>query len=182
MSSPSRPDRNKRILGSVFLLIAVLVSVDIAGDFKSSGLNGHIALEMIIGLVSAAAFFWLMYSREAVQDALEETKGLLQQSQNQSAAWMQEAVRWKKGSQAFIEGLSKSIDQQFNEWHFSPAEKDVALLLIKGLSLKEIAEVRHTSEKTIRVQSLAVYAKASLKGRSELAAFFLEDLLAPQNA
>ena len=76
-------------------------------------------------------------------------------------------------------GLSKSIEKQFNEWHFSPAEKDVALLLIKGLSLKEISQIRQTSEKTIQAQSLSIYSKSSVKGRNELAAFFLEDLLAP---
>ena len=50
---------------------------------------------------------------------------------------------------------------------------------LKGLSLKEIAAARGTSEKTARVQSGAVYAKSGLAGRSELSAFFLEDLLPP---
>jgi DNA-binding NarL/FixJ family response regulator len=58
----------------------------------------------------------------------------------------------------------------------------VAFLLLKGLSLKEVAGVRNTSEKTARVQSMAVYAKAGISGRSELAAFFLEDLLPPSEA
>ena len=49
------------------------------------------------------------------------------------------------------------------------------------LSLKEIAEIRKTTEKTARAQSVAVYAKAGLGGRSELAAFFLEDLLLPSD-
>jgi hypothetical protein len=34
-----------------------------------------------------------------------------------------------------------------------------------------------TTEKTARVQSMAIYSKAGLAGRSELSAFFLEDLL-----
>lgn len=54
-----------------------------------------------------------------------------------------------------------------------------ALLLLKGLSHKVIAEVRATSERTVRQQALAVYRKAGLAGRAELAAFFLEDLLLP---
>ena len=53
----------------------------------------------------------------------------------------------------------------------------MAFLLLKGMSLKEIAEIRDTAEKTARVQSMSIYAKAGLSGRSELAAFFLEDLL-----
>ena len=51
--------------------------------------------------------------------------------------------------------------------------------MLKGLSFKEIAPVRGTSERTVRQQALAVYAKAGLAGRAELAAFFLEDLLVP---
>jgi DNA-binding NarL/FixJ family response regulator len=80
-----------------------------------------------------------------------------------------------------VDGLSKAIDQQLSKWKLSAAEKEVAFLLLKGLSLKEIAEVRNTSEKTARVQSIAVYSKSNLSGRSELSAFFLEDLLVPSN-
>jgi DNA-binding CsgD family transcriptional regulator len=50
---------------------------------------------------------------------------------------------------------------------------------LKGLSLKEIAQIRATSERTIRAQARALYAKAGLSGRAALSAFFLEDLLAP---
>jgi DNA-binding NarL/FixJ family response regulator len=57
----------------------------------------------------------------------------------------------------------------------------VGLLLLKGLSLKEAAEARQTSERTVRQQALAVYRKAGLAGRAELAAFFLEDLLLPRD-
>lgn len=54
-----------------------------------------------------------------------------------------------------------------------------ALLLLKGLSLKEIAAIRSTAERTIRAQAQALYAKGGLTGRAALSAFFLEDLLAP---
>ena len=50
----------------------------------------------------------------------------------------------------------------------SPAEREVGLLLLKGLSLKEVAETRQTSERTVRQQALAVYRKAGLAGRAEL--------------
>ena len=78
-----------------------------------------------------------------------------------------------------LDSLSRSIDHQFDRWELSPAEREVALLLLKGFSLKEIAALRATAERTARQQSLAVYRKADLAGRAELSAFFLEDLLAP---
>ena len=42
---------------------------------------------------------------------------------------------------------------------------------------KEIASVRDTSERTAREQARAVYKKAGVAGRSELAGWFIDDLL-----
>jgi DNA-binding CsgD family transcriptional regulator len=72
-----------------------------------------------------------------------------------------------------------AIDVQLERWSLSPAEKETALLLLKGLGHKEIAQVLDKSERTVRQQAMAVYRKAGLAGRAELAAFFLEDLLLP---
>ena len=62
-------------------------------------------------------------------------------------------------------------------WGLTDAESDVGLLLLKGLSLQEIADLRETSERTVREQARAVYRKSSLAGRNALSAYFLEDLL-----
>jgi DNA-binding NarL/FixJ family response regulator len=53
--------------------------------------------------------------------------------------------------------------------------------MLKGLSHKEIAAARATTETTIRQQALAIYRKSGLGNRSELSAFFLEDLLLPSD-
>ena len=75
------------------------------------------------------------------------------------------------------QAIRNSIDQQFSDWHLSHGEKDVALLLVKGLSMKEIAGLRQTQEKTVRQQASSIYRKSGLSGRQELSAFFLEDIL-----
>jgi DNA-binding CsgD family transcriptional regulator len=72
-----------------------------------------------------------------------------------------------------------AIDRQFQRWKLTPAEAEVGMLLLKGLSHKEAAKVRSTAERTVRQQARSLYRKAGLTGRSELAAFFLEDLLLP---
>ncbi len=87
--------------------------------------------------------------------------------------------RFRTESGEAMRGLAAAIDRQFERWSLSSAEAEVALLLLKGLPTKQIAEVRETSERTVRQQALAVYRKAGLGGRAELAAFFLEDLLLP---
>ena len=53
-----------------------------------------------------------------------------------------------------------------------------ALLLIKGLSLAEIAALRETREGTIKAQSNAIYRKAEVAGRAQLVSLFIEDLMA----
>ena len=87
--------------------------------------------------------------------------------------------RWRSEARLHLDGLGAAIETQFSRWNLTEAEREVALLLLKGLSTKEIAQVRTVSERTVREQARAVYAKASLTGRTALSAFFLEDLLAP---
>jgi DNA-binding NarL/FixJ family response regulator len=49
--------------------------------------------------------------------------------------------------------------------------------LLRGLSHKEIAALRGTSEAAVRQQAHIAYDKAGLKGRAAFCAYFLEDLL-----
>lgn len=87
--------------------------------------------------------------------------------------------QWRSEARTLLNGLGDAIDEQFKRWNLTEAEREVALLLLKGLSLKEVAQVRSTSERTIRAQARALYGKAGVTGRAALSAFFLEDLLAP---
>jgi len=76
-------------------------------------------------------------------------------------------------------GISQHIEQEFAKWQLTTTEKEIALMLLKGLTFKEIAEVRCKSERTVRQQAGAIYAKSSLSNRSDLAAYFLEDFMTP---
>jgi len=73
------------------------------------------------------------------------------------------------------------VDGECRDWGLTKSECEVALLLIKGLTIKEIASLRKTTSGTIKSQSNAIYRKAGVKGRNELVAYFLEDLLCGQN-
>lgn len=72
------------------------------------------------------------------------------------------------------------IDAKFSVWELTPSEQQIAMLLIKGFSAQEIADLRETRPGTVKSQCSAVYLKAGVKGRNELAAYFVEDLLAGQ--
>lgn len=158
--------------GAILVLVAALVAVDVAGDARAGSPPGHLALEVAIiaAALAGAGVLWLQLVRTRRRAAALRV--------NLDAA-EESLVRFRQESQELLRGLGAAIDRQFGRWELSPAEREVALLLLKGLSLKEIAGVRETSERTVRQQSLAVYRKSGLKGRAELSAFFLEDLLLP---
>lgn len=72
---------------------------------------------------------------------------------------------------------SAVIHSQFEQWSLTSSEQEIAMLLLKGLSFKEISGVRNTKEKTVRQQASVIYAKANVEGRHEFAAWFLEDFM-----
>lgn len=94
----------------------------------------------------------------------------------------QDAKRRAEEAEELLKGLGEQIDKQFEKWALTSAEREVALLMLKGLRHKEIANIRGTSERTVRQQALTIYKKAHLDGRTDLAAYFLENLLLPQTA
>lgn len=70
------------------------------------------------------------------------------------------------------------LDAQFADWALTEAERDVALLTIKGLSIAEIAELRGGAQGTVKSHSASIYRKAGVTGRTQLLSFFIEDLMA----
>ncbi|NHB76144.1 helix-turn-helix transcriptional regulator [Rhodobacter calidifons] len=81
--------------------------------------------------------------------------------------------RLRRASGAFADLLA----ERFEEWGLTPSEKDVALFAIKGLSTAEIAQLRSTSEGTVKAQTNAIYRKAGVTGRPQLLSLFIEDLM-----
>lgn len=69
-----------------------------------------------------------------------------------------------------------AITRQLHDWSLSTAEIEIAWMVLKGLQFKDIAGARGTSERTVRQQAQAIYAKSGLTSRTEFSAFFLEDL------
>jgi DNA-binding NarL/FixJ family response regulator len=152
-------------------LSALMTALDAAVDAGSTALPGFVTdfvdRLLTISMMFAAAWLVLRLSRLA-----ERTVEL----EDAVARASIEGSEWRRQSRRFTDGLSRAIEGQFAEWNLTPAEADVAGLLLKGASLREIAGLRRTSEATIRQQAQNVYRKSGLGTRSELAAYFLEDL------
>ena len=79
----------------------------------------------------------------------------------------------RQASGLFMEHLA----DRFDSWGLTPAERDVALFAIKGMSIQEIARMRSTSEGTVKAQTYAIYRKAGVAGRPQLLSLFIEDLM-----
>jgi len=165
----------RAVVAAVLSLIAVLAAIDLAIDLREGVSGWHVAAEAGVASAACLGAFHLLRGAWRLRRRLE-AQG------RDFSAFRKQAEEWRSGSRKYLEGLSQSIDRQLDSWQLSAAEKEVAFLLLKGLSLKDIALARNTSEKTARIQSSAIYAKSGLGGRSELAAFFLEDLLPPAGA
>lgn len=86
--------------------------------------------------------------------------------------------RLRRASGAFMDLLG----ERFAEWGLTPAEADVALFAIKGMSTAEIAGLRQVSEGTVKAQTAAIYRKAGVTGRSQLLSLFIEDLMRDEGA
>lgn len=69
------------------------------------------------------------------------------------------------------------LTEHFEQWALSPSETDVAFFAMKGLSNNEIAELRGTSDGTVKAQLNAVYRKAGLESRTQLLGLFIEELM-----
>ena len=167
--------QGKRI-ALVLIFMSTFYLYDLYDDWQDGEPLMHIVVEMLCVASSLiiSAFLW----RSSFK-SFERSKVLFHQKIDDIQS---EAIKWKTDATRLIEGLSLAIDAQFERWKLSPAEKDVALLLLKGCSYNEIAEIRSTTERTIRDQSSAVYQKSKLSGRAQLAAFFLEDLFLPESS
>lgn len=160
------------IASLLFVAIAGMIGVDIASDYRAGAATRHLLTEasvMALALAGAAVLWWQFQS----------TRAQARQLRVDLAAARQEADRFRDDARDALRGLGEAIDRQFDRWELTPAEREVGLLLLKGLSHKEVAAARATRETTIRQQALAVYRKSGLRNRSELSAFFLEDLLLP---
>lgn len=170
--SGSLTTRQRWTLTGLISAGVALGALDVISDLAEGATVSHVAVEVggiVCGIV-AIAWIWIQ-NRKLEARALSLTGRLAEATA--------EASTWRESAKVHLQGLGQAIDRQFEAWSLSSAEKEVAMLLLKGLSLKEIGVVRNTAERTTRQQAQDVYRKSGLAGRAEFSAFFLEELLLP---
>lgn len=166
-------DRARLILlaaGGVALVVGMAV-VDTLVDGEDFEV-ADFALELldrgvVVGAMIAVA--WVTY---ALRDVRAENLAL----RRDLARAIAQGAGWREANGATLDDLAEAVRRQFVAWSLTPAETDIAGLMLKGASLRDIAQARRTSETTIRQQAQGIYRKSGLAGRTELAAYFLESL------
>jgi DNA-binding CsgD family transcriptional regulator len=154
-----------------FATLIVFTTVDVIEDWNENIPLRHIIPEIVVALFSvfSVSYIFRKFAKNR-KETFSKIKTELQQAK-------QTATDWKNKAQTLKSGISQAISEQLEKWELTKSEQEIAFLLIKGLSTKEIAEIRETSEGTIRLQCSVIYKKSGLPGRAQLSAFFLEDLL-----
>jgi DNA-binding CsgD family transcriptional regulator len=157
---------------ALFGLIGVFMAADLASDLGEGTGWMHVAVEGVVLLLALAGVALITLR-------LREARATLARLDAELGAARAAAGRWREENETYLRGLGAAIEAQFERWEATPAEAAVGLLLLKGLSFKEVAAVRGTSERTVREQARSLYRRAGLSSRAALSAYFLEDLLAP---
>ncbi len=164
----------KTLLGFFLVFVTGYSLYEIIDELKDLTLNEEsiwkVSLEiLLVGMSLLALFYFTFIIMRQQKSQIKLEKRLINVRKSLESA----NIKLHDGKKEFF----KVIQWQFNEWQLSPSEAEVALLLLKGLSIKEVANVRATQEKTVRKQASAIYEKSGLAGRHELSAWFFEDML-----
>lgn len=165
------PRRLVLIALALCLICACLVFVELVRS------EGAVTLGIVLGEVwekgtLIAGMAGVVWAIQGVRDLREGQKALT----NNLARAAAQGESWREDRQPELAALGLAIEDEFRKWQLSPAEIDIAGLMLKGATFKEIALARDTSEATIRQQAQSIYRKSGLSGRAELSAYFLESL------
>lgn len=159
-----------KVIAIMLLIIMCLNFIDVLTDISLGVPLDHILLESLIVIVSGIGAIFLIKNMYELTSDIATLKQALLISDDKFRNISEEMKNARHE-------YSAVIHSQFEQWSLTPSEQEVAMLLLKGLSFKEISGVRSTKEKTVRQQASVIYSKASVEGRHEFAAWFLEDFM-----
>tara|TARA_R110002073_G_scaffold4321_5_gene28556 strand:- start:22266 stop:22853 length:588 start_codon:yes stop_codon:yes gene_type:complete len=168
--------RRTVIIGTVAIaLLSLPTALEYFGGGKDSdpvALAGDL-FELLVFAGTIASMSWLTLEMREIRSRhdvlLEDLSG--SRAENR---------KWRESQRDQINGFRAAVLSQFNDWELSAAERDIASLMLKGCSHKQIAAVRQSNESTVRQQAQSIYRKSALNNRAELSAYFLDAILTPE--
>ncbi|WP_292289914.1 LuxR C-terminal-related transcriptional regulator [Marivita sp.] len=157
-----KSERRAALLAVIILaqaLCAMFFVGDVIADYLEAGriLEIHLLVETMAAAALVAGVVILMRELRQIISRMRD---------------IETGLRAARGDMVTV------IEAFFDSWNLSAAERDVALLLLKGFDNESIATLRGTAKGTVRAQASSIYAKAGVDGRAQLISIFLEELLA----
>lgn len=145
------------VLIGVQATCAIIFLVDVVQDVSSPGdLDWHLLPEaMAVAALLIGIAFEVVYLLHLLQ-----RKASLERSVGMASAQLQDIIQ-----------------NHFDEWKLTASERDVAGLMIKGLSISEIASVRGSAEGTVKAHLNAIYRKANARNRAEVLSHIMDTLI-----
>ncbi len=154
----------------VFFWVVAITSIsDVYADIRQGAHVLHMIQEFLMFLF-AITLLWILYQRTKIQ--MKHNAQLLKELNEAMARSTQASKELIDARRIFGEEITK----QFSDWALTESEAEVALFSLKGLSAKEIANLRNTSEKTVRNQLTSVYSKSGTTSKLSFVAWFMEGL------
>ncbi len=158
--------RFRLFFSALFIFFAAFSAIDLYFD-RQHVLSAHF-------LIEAAGLLCCMVGLVYLWRGFEFRLRRADQNIDQLIA---ERDAFKKRHRQTLAEMKRAIEEQFGQWRLSAAERKLAEDLIRGYSVDQIAAMRGKSPNTVRNQSVQLYAKTGMTGRSDLAAFFLQEIL-----
>ena len=155
---------------TILMLIMVLIGLDLRSDLDKGAGLAHWVAELVIMAIAGVGLLMLVLFSWSQRAQLKARSARVANLERDLALTRSELASVSK---TFVAAL----ERQMLDWQMTVSEQEITLMLLKGLSFIEIAELRQTKEKTVRQQASIIYAKAGVGGRHELSAWFLMALL-----
>jgi DNA-binding CsgD family transcriptional regulator len=163
-STPARQVFNGRLALILLMILQFLCAAffvhDVIEDFAFMPTGQTVSLHLSLELVANLGLIAALYVEFRVLKAL-----IARQRE------MDRTLSVATGS------LFRVMEADFAEWGLTRAEADVAHFTIKGFSVAEVAQMRKSSEGTVKSQLNAIYRKSGLTGRAQLVSLLIEELL-----
>ena len=148
---------------------------------------------LIMGLIAAQLICAAIFLLDVLRDMVEQGGpgwGLLPEALASialfvgiafEAVYLLQLMRRKASLERSVSlassALQDVIDGHFDDWKLTASERDVAALMVKGLSIAEIASVRGSAEGTVKAHLNAIYRKANARNRAEVLSHIMDTLI-----
>lgn len=162
----------KEIVIMVLLAFVIVGNLsDVIYDYREGASMAHMIIEGSLVVASFVLITILSTGIWRQSQSIRQLKAELDEEKENGEPLRPASLEAARHDMAAV------LQSQFEGWELTRTEKEVAMLLLKGLSFKEIAAVRDTLEKTVRQQASSIYRKSGLNGRHAFSAWFIEDFL-----